>query len=46
VILGLGLLYFVRQQVVLGSKVAARRLLKATTLYLFLQLLVLILSKH
>ena len=46
VILGLVLLFYVRQQIVLGSRVAARRLLKATVFYLFLEMLVLILAKH
>jgi protoheme IX farnesyltransferase len=41
VILGLGLLFYVWQQLVLRSKVAARQLLKATIAYLLLQMLVL-----
>jgi heme o synthase len=45
VILGLGLLFYVCQQVVLRSKVAARQLLKATIAYLLLQLLVLMVAK-
>jgi protoheme IX farnesyltransferase len=46
VILGLSLLFFVRQQMVLRSKAAARQLLKATIAYLLLQMLVLTLAKR
>jgi heme o synthase len=46
VILGLGLLHYVRQQIVLGSRVAARRLLKATIFYLLLEMLALVLAKR
>jgi len=45
-VLGLGLLHYVRQQVVLGSRLAARRLLKATIFYLLLEMLALVLAKN
>jgi protoheme IX farnesyltransferase len=44
-ILGLGLFFYVRRQVVLRSKAAARQLLKATIAYLLLQMLVLVVAK-
>ena len=45
VILGSGLLYYARRQVLLRSRIAARQLLKATIVYLPLQFLILVLGK-
>ena len=45
VILGSGLLYYARRQVLLRSRIAARQLLKATIVYLPLQFLIVVLSK-
>jgi protoheme IX farnesyltransferase len=46
VMLGLGLLFYVWQQMILRSKVVARRLLKATIAYLLLQMLILTVVKR
>jgi heme O synthase-like polyprenyltransferase len=46
VILGLGLLFYVWRQLALRSKVAARQLLKATIVYLLLQMVVLVVAKR
>lgn len=45
VVLGCGLLYYALRQVSLQSKIAARRLLKATIVYLPLQFLIFVLGK-
>src|SRR6266436_1532123 len=45
VILGSGLIYYARRQVLLRSRIAARQLLKATIVYLPLQFLILVLGK-
>jgi protoheme IX farnesyltransferase len=45
VTLGSGLLYYISRQILLRSRIAARRLLKATIIYLPLQYLILVLGK-
>ena len=45
VILGSGLLYYARRQVLLRSRIAARQLLKATIVFLPLQFLIFVLAK-
>jgi len=45
VILGSGLLYYARRQVLLRSRITARQLLKATIVYLPLQFLIVVLGK-